>query len=353
MRKQLALTLILISAVLLGACGLLPGGNGDAVATSVAATLAAGAPPPAPPTATQQPAPAEGTVSGRVCFPSEPPLPEMTLYFMEPSSGAVISVPHTDGTGTYSAQLPPGSYFAYAWVNGNTTLGGSYSQAVPCGLSVNCTDHSLISFSVDPGGQTTEIDICDWYGAPGDVPLPPGAPTLPSATATNTPPPGGISFNCDGSYQRMQIADYGATGKVVTVDRWDGSKWVNIWNTSGGDPNLQQVSDDSGPYTFGSCQQLLVIAIRHSNPQVTLDLAVYAWNGSGLNQVYAMQGDYGEWNRAENRLIFKKASKLGNVGDGPLQACEWTTTEHTWDGAAFTETNRSVETVPNCNVTVP
>jgi hypothetical protein len=353
MRKQTKLSLIIIVAVLLGGCGLLTGTNPDTIATSVAATLTAGAPPPASPTNTSQPAPAVGTVSGQICFPSEPPLPEMTLYFRDPANEQVISVPHSDGTGLYSAQLTAGTYVAYAWRNGDTTLGGSYSQAVPCGLSVNCTDHNLLSFVVEPGGSTNGIDICDWYGAPGDVPLPPGAPAQPLPTATATPPPGGISLNCDGTYQRIQVADYGATGKVVSVDRWNGNQWVNIWNTSGGDPNQQQVTDDSGPYTFGGCQQLLVVSIRHSNPQVTLDVNIYAWNGSGLNQVYAVQGYYGEWNEVDNRSIFRSASQLGTVSDGPLQPCEWTTLEHTWNGATFTQTNMTVESVPNCTVTMP
>jgi len=348
-----ALLMLVVACALTAACGLLPGSSGDALATSVAATLTAGAPSPAPPTETPAPTPSEGTVSGKLCFPSEPPLPAMTLYFQDPASSQVIAIPHGDGTGTYSVTLPPGSYTAYAWRDGGTSLGGSYSQAVPCGLSVNCSDHSLLTFVVAPGSDTTGIDICDWYGGPGDVPLPPGAQAGPPPTATSTPPPGGISFNCDGTYQRVRVSEGGVTGRVVSVDRWNGSAWVNLWNTSAGDPNLQQVTEDSGAYTFGACQQLLVIVIRHSNPQVTLDLNVYAWNGSGLNQVLTAQGDYGSWTPGVNGIQFRRASKLGSVADGPLQACEWTTTEYTWDGSTFVQTGSTVETVQGCVVTVP
>jgi hypothetical protein len=349
MQRRGTLILIILAAGLIASCQTRPSANEDLLATSVASTLTAGISQ----TSTSTAAPAEGTVSGKVCFPSEPPLPEMTLYFQDLSSGEVISISHTDGTGTYEAELPPATYVAYAWRDEDFTVGGSYSQAVPCGLSVECSDHSLISFAVEPAGATAGIDICDWYGIPGDVPLPPGAPTLPPPTPTNTPPPEGISFNCDGTYQRVRITDSGATGRVISVDRWDGSQWANVWNNSAGDPNLRQITDDSGLYPFGGCQRLLVIAVRNSNPQVTIDLTALRWHGSGLIQVYSMQGDYGEWSVIDDRLTFRRASKLGTVGDGPLQPCEWTTTEHTWDGTAFTETSKTVDPVPNCTVTVP
>jgi hypothetical protein len=349
MKTRVTLISIILTAGLIASCQSQPSVSEDTLATSVASTLTAGVPP----TDTATPTPAEGVVTGKVCFPSEPPLPEMTLYFEDISSGTVISAPHTDGTGTYETQLPPAIYVAYAWRDEDFAIGGSYSQAVPCGLSVECDNHNLLPFTVEPASTTTGIDICDWYGAPGDVPLPPGAPTLPPPTATNTPPPEGISFNCDGTYQRVRITDTGATGRVISVDRWDGSNWINIWNNSAGDPNLRQITDDSGLYTFGGCQQLLVIAVRNSNPQVTMDLTALKWQGSGLIQVYSMQGDYGEWSVVDDRLIFRRATKLGTVGDGPLQPCEWTTSEHAWDGTSLTESSKTVDSVPGCTVTVP
>jgi len=356
MRKSMGLGVSLVLIGVLTACNLPSRADADAVTTSVAATLTAGAPPAAtalPASATPEPAPLDGSVSGKVCFPSEPPLPEMTLFFENSVSNEIISLPHTDGTGVYALDLPPGNYIAYAWRPGESPLGGSYSQAVPCGLTVNCTDHSLLPFDVLPGENTPDIDLCDWYGQPGDVPVPPGVQLAPLPTATATPPPGGISFNCDGMYQRVRLADSGATGKTISVDNWNGTTWVNVWNTSGGDPNLRQVTDDSGYYTFGECQKLLVVVFRYSNPQVTLELTIHRWNGAGLNQVYANAGDYGEWVKIDNRVQFKEASKLGTVNNGPLGPCEWMTLEHTWDGSAINQTGSNLETIPNCVVTVP
>jgi hypothetical protein len=69
--------------------------------------------------------------------------------------------------------VPPGEYVAYAWLP-DFSGGGSYSQSVPCGLTVSCTDHSLIQFVVAPGATVTDIEVCDWYGGWDSIPIPSG-----------------------------------------------------------------------------------------------------------------------------------------------------------------------------------
>jgi hypothetical protein len=49
-------------------------------------------------------------------------------------------------------------------------LAGGYTQAVPCGLSVNCTDHSLIPVQVNNGVVTQNINPGDWYAPEGSFP---------------------------------------------------------------------------------------------------------------------------------------------------------------------------------------
>ena len=74
----------------------------------------------------------------------------------------------------YSLELEPGEYVAFAYpLEGSITLGGMYSEAVPCGLDVECTDHTLLAFTVLPGETIEGIDICDWY-AQDQVPPQPG-----------------------------------------------------------------------------------------------------------------------------------------------------------------------------------
>jgi CSLREA domain-containing protein len=117
------------------------------------------------------PVPELGTVTGRICYPSEG-IPPMTAYFENATTSALDTLDIGLNQGTYSIALPPGTYHAYAWLP-DFTLGGAYTVAVPCGLTIACTDHSLLAFDVVPGAETGDIDICDWYGEPGSVPLPP------------------------------------------------------------------------------------------------------------------------------------------------------------------------------------
>jgi hypothetical protein len=357
-RKKAALALLMIT-VLTAACNL-PSARADQpgdIAQAAEATLSAALPATvsqASPALSPEPTHSQAQVNGHICYPSEPPLPPLTLYFEDINAQTLHQQEHTNGTGLFRIDLPAGTYVAYAWRVGYG-LGGAYSAAVPCGLSVSCSDHSLIPFEVSAGQILNDIDICDWYGAPGDVPQPPAGPQglLPAATATSTPPPDGVSLNCDGTYQRLNIIDQGAVGKTLSVDAWDGNVWVNVWNMASGDPNMKQLMDETGWYEFLGCQKLVIVPIRHSNPQVFFELGVHVWNGGGLSQVYYNEGYYGQWEKLGDRIRFREASKLGTVNNGPLGPCEWITLEHTWDGIDFLQTGSAIEFIPNCSVTVP
>lgn len=123
-----------------------------------------------------------GTIEGLLCYPSEG-VPPMELYFEEVNTQLVENFSHPGGTMDYSVDVPPGTYIAYAWRPPEYLIGGAYTQAVPCGLSVNCTDHSLIQFQVQAGQTTSNIDICDYYGEPGFIPQPAGVvPPTPTST---------------------------------------------------------------------------------------------------------------------------------------------------------------------------
>jgi len=179
----------------------------------------------------------------------------------------------------------------------------------------------------------------------------PPSPTVEPA-ATEPPPAGGLSLNCDGSYQRVRIVDQGASGKTIAVDSWNGATWATVWELSSGDPNLKQLTDQAGYYQFGECQNLVVAAFRHSGPQLWLELGIYAWNGAGMTQVYFNEGYYGEWTKVGDLIRFKEASSLGSISGGPLEACEWITLEHTWNSAAFLQTGSLVQPVAGCTPSV-
>jgi hypothetical protein len=123
------------------------------------------------PTALFTPTPAPN-VSGKVCYPTEG-IPAMTAYFQETTTNAVVELPIATNQTSYKINLPSGTYIAYAWMP-DFSLGGLYSNAVPCGLKASCTDHNPLPFTVKTGETLTGIDLCDWYAGPFKVPYPPG-----------------------------------------------------------------------------------------------------------------------------------------------------------------------------------
>jgi hypothetical protein len=98
----------------------------------------------------------------------------MTAYFQNINTSQVIEMAVGENQPSYGIDLPAGEYIAYVWLP-DFVLGGLYSEFVLCGLGADCTDHTPVPFQVEPGRATNGIDLCDWYGQPGDVPLPPGA----------------------------------------------------------------------------------------------------------------------------------------------------------------------------------
>jgi hypothetical protein len=114
-----------------------------------------------------------GEVSGSVCFPSEF-IPAMTIYFRDTSDGMLYALSNGENASSYTSELPLGNYIAFGYPD-NVDFGGMYSAAVPCGLNVDCLDHTPLPFDVLAGQTTTGIDICDWYAEPNQVPQNPNA----------------------------------------------------------------------------------------------------------------------------------------------------------------------------------
>ena len=113
-----------------------------------------------------------GDVEVGLCFPSEG-IPPMIVYLENANTHEVTVVPTVQNQPPMTLAVPEGTYVAYAWLP-DFVYGGSYSQSVPCGLSISCNDHSLIQFQVVANQTTTGVEICDWYTDAGDIPFPPG-----------------------------------------------------------------------------------------------------------------------------------------------------------------------------------
>jgi hypothetical protein len=154
-RRLLAAAILILLVGSLQACGRTPATPQPALVAQPSATAAL--------------LPEPGIISGRLCYPSEG-IPPMTLYARNVDTQETFSQEVAANTTEYEMEIPvEGSYIVFAWTESG--MGGSYSQFVPCGLSVDCPDHSLIPIPVRPGEKTTGVDVCDFY-APESVPAP-------------------------------------------------------------------------------------------------------------------------------------------------------------------------------------
>ncbi|MDH5508693.1 MAG: carboxypeptidase-like regulatory domain-containing protein, partial [Anaerolineae bacterium] len=118
------------------------------------------------------PASTLGAISGTLGYPSEA-IPALRIVAFNLDSGYWYYVNTNRGASSYVIDdLPPGNYHVVAYTLA-AGLSGGYTQYVLCGLSVNCSDHSLITVVVT-GGQTTEnINPIDWYAPQGSFPANP------------------------------------------------------------------------------------------------------------------------------------------------------------------------------------
>ena len=110
-----------------------------------------------------------GTIRGHLSYPSEYIPAQKIVAFTVAAVVPAADVITVEGQDVYELTVPPGNYFVVAYtIDG--VLAAGYSQAVLCGLSAACTDHSLVPVHVEPGAVVTGIDPQDWYAGPGAFP---------------------------------------------------------------------------------------------------------------------------------------------------------------------------------------
>jgi hypothetical protein len=284
------LILVLLALTLLAACAPAEP-NDSAVATLVAVALQTSAAQDTvadQPAATQQPL--YGIASGDICFPSSG-IPPMVMFFQQDGTNTFTSVDIAQNQSSYEQELLPGNYIAYAWLP-DFSIGGSYSQAVTCGLTVDCTDHSLISFSIVAGQTTGGVDVCDWYGDSDDVPLPPGYEgdfAIGSIT-------GELSYPSEGIPSMDVVAINAETNDWFYVITNPGDNSYQIDNIPAGFyyvlayPNLDGIGAVGG-YSAAVLCGLSVDCMDHSLVQVE----VLGWQisvGANPQDWYAPEGTY-------------------------------------------------------------
>jgi len=213
MSKLRALVVLSLLAVFTTQCGPLPDTvtiniveptqpdlNQAVQSTFAALTSQAPRKPSATPSPASSPIAAvtTGAISGQLRYPADS-LPAMYVTAYQVGSQKYQFVITTPGQGLYEIDgLTPGTYHVIAYTVGGggfpIGLAGGYTQAVPCGLGVNCTDHSLIDVQVEAGQTAAGVVPDDWYAPQGtfqpfpQMPTPATTATVPAAAAE-----GGIS----------------------------------------------------------------------------------------------------------------------------------------------------------------
>ena len=121
------------------------------------------------PTITLTPTPVPGSVSGALSYPSEfiPPL-RVVAFNVNGLNYRYVDTMQDQGNYQITG-LAPGAYHVVAYIM-DGTLAGGYTLAVPCGLSFECADHSLIDVTVEAGKDTSNINLADWYAPEGTFP---------------------------------------------------------------------------------------------------------------------------------------------------------------------------------------
>jgi len=213
-----------------------------------------------------------------------------------------------------------------------------------CSLGVDLGDDGGIATTVAQtltavAGSSSATSIVDPSPTAAGSATPAPSETAPPSP-TLAPPAGGVSLNCDDSYQRFRLVDGGAAGKTVYLDNWNGSSWIEVWSMAGGDPMIRQIQSEVGLYAFGGCQQLIVVPVVYSGSGAILELSAYQWMGAGVAQVYQQDGAHGSWQHQADALYFEQSVYL--FGEPNCCPCNRQAETHTWNGAAFIATSSSI-----------
>jgi len=125
-----------------------------------------------------------GSISGKLTYPADSLPPLRIVAFRVENGVKTKSYQYVEVFNQDSYQinnLKPGNYWVVAFPITQAKqitpgLEGGYTRAVACGLSVTCTDHTLVEVQVKPGETTANIDPGDWFAPTGAFPK---DPTLP------------------------------------------------------------------------------------------------------------------------------------------------------------------------------
>lgn len=196
-------------------------------------------------TQTAEPVPTTGVVTGEICYPSES-IPSMTAFFVNDETGELTRLEISADQTSYTQELEPGEYIAFAYRKEQSmSLGGMYSEAVTCGLSAECIEHTPLVFAVTPGETTAGVDICDWYAqdqvppAPDEIVQPGPYQDIAGLVYSEIPAEETWWIDANGFPQRLypeRDAKPSPSGFQALLDREDGIWLVDL--VEGSETNL-------------------------------------------------------------------------------------------------------------------
>ncbi len=110
-----------------------------------------------------------GNIAGNLSYPSEG-IPPLRVVAFRTDVNQYFYVDTLQNQSTFQIDnLPAGTYHVVAYTMGGE-LSGGYTQSVICGLTVDCSDHTLIDVFVADGQVSGGVNPADWYAPPGSFP---------------------------------------------------------------------------------------------------------------------------------------------------------------------------------------
>jgi RES domain-containing protein len=245
--------------------------------TAQAATQSAGLTAPAPSGGQL------GSIAGSLNYPSES-LPAMYVTAFQVGTQNYRYVITNAGQQTYEIEgLAPGTYHVVAYTVGGGSfpagLSGGYTQAVPCGLSAQCNDHTLIDVSVAAGQAVTGINPADWYLVDGAFPLfPEQGAAAQAADAVGGGIAGTLMYPSSGIPAMRIVAFQKGTNAHFFVDTIMGQSSYSIGDLPPGLYNVVAYVKSGGGYNSGPTggySQMVPCGLKYGcNDHTLIDVSV-------------------------------------------------------------------------------
>lgn len=109
---------------------------------------------------------ATGIIAGKLSYPSDYLPDDLVACAVHVGTKAKTCsskrTERADGT-FYEMRLPVGDYTVHATTKDDLSYKAYFSEAVPCGLSVECTSHKPIVVRVTADSVASGVDPGDWY----------------------------------------------------------------------------------------------------------------------------------------------------------------------------------------------